>query len=175
MKFAEYASLLSKDIKELIEKNSLFSFKNREAIFRKLVTKEIDERLDKINAHQNETNDLLMEYMATGGILRVVDEKIRANTIHEGTYTNYLEGIRGQWGELGKNETLLRQFAGAIIKSLTSHISWNGLAKEAALGGGNTAQEYAHALHDLSVLSIIQLYGEQENPHDPKRQKVLLS
>ena len=139
----------------------MLPFGNREEIFRKLVAGEIDERLDKINAYQNETNDLLMEYMMTGGTPRVIDEKMKTNTIHEGIYANYLEGVRGQWSELGKNETMLKQFAGAIIKSMTGHISWNGLAKESALGGGGTAQEYAYALHDLSVLSVIHLYGEQ--------------
>ena len=42
-----------------------------------------------------------------------------------------------------KNETLLKQFGGAVIKSLTSHISWTNLSKESALGSPNTAPDYA--------------------------------
>lgn len=160
MKFVEYASLLNNNIKELINQNDLVSFKHREDIFKKLITGEIDERLDKLNTYQNEINNLLNEYMLTGGIPKVLNERIKTNIIHESIYTNYLESITGQWSELGKNETLLKQFGGAIIKSLTSHISWTNLAKEAALGSPNTATDYALALDDLLVLSIIHLYGE---------------
>ncbi|PJC49848.1 MAG: hypothetical protein CO032_07965 [Nitrosopumilales archaeon CG_4_9_14_0_2_um_filter_34_16] len=162
MKFAEYASLLNDDISKLINDNNLLSFRNREEIFKKLLTGEVDEKIEKLNAYQNETNSLLNDYMLTGGIPKVIGEKIKTNTIHESIYTNYLESITGQWSELGKNETLLKQFSGAIITSLTSHTSWNNLAKESALGSPNTAPEYAYALHDLFVLSIIHLYGDQK-------------
>ena len=162
MKFAEYASLLNKDIRELIYQNHLLSFKNREEIFKELLLGRIDERLDKLYSYQNETHALLNEYMLTGGIPKIIDEKIKTSTIHESNYTNYLEGVKGQWNELSKNEMLLKQFGGAIIKSMSSHISWNNLAKEAALGSSNTATDYASALHDLFVLSIIHLYGDQK-------------
>src|SRR3989338_467137 len=141
MKFAEYASLLNDDIRKLINDNNLLSFRNREEIFKKLLTGEIDEKIEKLNAYQNETNSLLNDYMLTGGTPKVISEKIKTNTIHESIYTNYLESITGQWSELGKNETLLKQFGGAIIKSLASHTSWNNLAKESALGSPNTAPE----------------------------------
>jgi len=162
MKFVEYVSLLNNDIKELINQNNLRSFENREVIFKKLITGEVDEKLDKLNAYQNEINNLLNEYMLTGGTPKIIDERIKMNTIHESLYTNYLESITGQWSKLSKNETLLKQFGGAVMKSLTSHISWNNLAKEAALGSPNTAQDYAYTLHDLFVLSIVHLYGEQK-------------
>ncbi len=162
MKFAEYASLLNNDIRELINENKLLSFRNREEIFKKLLTGEVDHRIEKLNAYQNEINDLLSDYMLTGGIPKIINELVKTNTIHESIYTNYLESIIGQWSELGKNETLLKQFSGAVIKSLTNHSSWTSLSKESALGSPNTAQDYAYSLHDLFVLSIIHHYGDQK-------------
>ena len=162
MKFAEYAALLNNDIRKLIDGNNLFSFRDREEIFKKLIIGEIDERLYKLDAYQNETSDLLNDYMLTGGTPKIIDEEIKTNEIHESSYTNYLEGITGQWNELGKNKTLLKQFSGAVIKSLTSHISWTSLSKESALGSPNTSPEYAYTLHDLFILSIIHLYGEDK-------------
>lgn len=161
MKFVEYASLLNDDIRKLILDNQLLSSEHRKSIFLKLINKEIDEKIDKINAYQNELGRLLYEYMLTGGTPRVIDEKIKTNTISEGTYTNYLDSIKGEWSSLSKNETLLKQFCGAILKSLTGHISWTDLAKNAALGSPNTAQDYGYTLHDLFVLSIMHLYGEE--------------
>ena len=100
--------------------------------------------------------------MLTGGTPKVISELVKTNTIHESIYTNYLEGITGQWSELRKNETLLKQFGRVVIKSLTSHSSWTNLSKESALGSPNTAQDYAYSLHDLFVLSIIHLYGDNK-------------
>ena len=162
MKFTEYASMLSSDINEIIHENKLLTFRDREMVFRKLLNGDIDEGLDKLHGRQNETNRLLKEYMLTGGTPKIVDEKIRTNAIKESTYTDYLVSITGQWKELGKNDVLLKQFGGAIIKSLANHTSWSSLAKESALGSKNTAMEYAYTLQDLFVLSIIHLYGDEK-------------
>jgi len=162
MKFAEYASILNNEIDAFIDDNNLLSLANRKSIFNKLINLEIDDKIDKINAYQNELNNLLYEYMLTGGTPRVINEKIKTNTISESIYTNYLESITGEWSALSKNETMLKQFCGAIIKSQSSHISWNSLAKEAALGSPNTASDYAYTLHDLFVLSIVHQYGSDK-------------
>jgi len=162
MKFAEYSSVLNGDIREIAAAGGLHLSENRASIFERLLAGEIDERLDKLYGYQNELNDLLGEYMVTGGTPKIINEKIASNTIHESTYASYLEGITGQWAGLAKNETLLKQFGGAIIKSLSSHTSWSSLAKEAALGSPNTAADYAYALCDLFVLSMVHRYGERK-------------
>lgn len=162
MKFAEYAFMLNGDIRDTAEAAGLHLPENRASIFEGLLTGEVDGRLDKLYGYQNEINDLLVEYMITGGTPKIINEKIASNTIRENTYASYLEGITGQWAGLAKNETLLKQFGGAIIKSLSSHTSWSNLAKEAALGSPNTAADYAYALRDLFVLSMVHRYGERK-------------
>ena len=159
MKFSEYASLANDDIKSLILKNGLLSLPRREAIFMKLLHREIDKNLDNFYSYQNELDDILSEYMLTGGTPAIIDEKIKTSAINESSYTRYLESVTGQWSGLRKNETMLKQFCGAVIKSQGSHTSWNNLSREAALGSPNTALDYAYTLKDLFVLSIIHLYG----------------
>ena len=158
MKFSEFASL-NEEIKDIILDFGLLSFDERKNIFLRLCNNEIDERIDKLNARQNELNKLLKEYMLIGGIPRIINKKFTTGLISESIYTNYSEGIMGEWGRLEKNETLLKQFGGAIIKSLGNNISWNNLSKEAALGSANTVLDYALTLQDLFVISIIYLYG----------------
>ncbi len=171
-KFSEYASLLNKNIRNLISDN-LSSFERRKLIFDKLLNREIDTILDDLNAYQNELNDLLHEYMLTGGIPKIIDEKIKTATIHESLYTSYLEGVSGEWSALSKNETLLKQFCGTLIKSQGSHISWNGLSNDASLGSPNTASDYAYTLKDLFVLSIIYNYGtDKKIPRTAKDKKL---
>ena len=106
-------------------------------------------------------NDYLYEYLLTGGTPKIVDEKIKTNFISPELYTDYLDGIKGDWGPL-RNETLLKQFGGAIINSLGSSISWDKLRQQAQLGGWTTAQDYALSLKDLSIITIIHRYGEKK-------------
>ncbi len=162
MKFAEYAALMNEKLEAAIDRNGLLSLKNRTDIFKKLTAGEVDERLDKLSEYQHYIDGAFDEYMITGGTPKVVDEKIKTNAISQNVYDIYLEGIAGSWKSLGKNETLLRQFLGAVIKSLASHASWSSLSAEAALGSPNTAADYAHTLRGLLVMSIMHQYGEEK-------------
>jgi predicted AAA+ superfamily ATPase len=160
MKFAEYVSLHNKDIRRAIN-ISLLSSDTRKKILTQLFNLQINSLVDKIHAYLNELNDLFHDYMITGGIPKIVDEKLKCNTIKQYLYHEYLDTITGQWSALSKNEILLKQFCGAIIKCLSSHTSWSGLSKESALGSPNTAQDYALTLKDLFVLTIIHAYGDR--------------
>ena len=159
MKFSEYASVISSGIKNTIKENDLFSIKRRKSIFMRLLDNNIDDALQKFSAHQNELERILQNYMITGGIPKIVDEKSKTGNISEYTNTTYLESFMGQWDKLRKNTTLLKQFCGTIIKSVGNHISWNGLYREADLGSPNTAADYAHTLKDMFVLRIVHMYG----------------
>lgn len=159
MKFSEYAPLLNNEIDDLIHQNDLLTSSQRKIIFAKLLDREIDESLELFHQYQGELDELLHNYMLTGGIPQIINEQINTTAIREDLYTSYLDGIAGEWTALSKNEMLLKQFCGAIIKGQGSNISWSGLAKEAALGSKNTAINYASTLADLFVVSIIHLYG----------------
>ncbi len=162
MKFVEYASLLNQDIKELIGQNNLFRYENRRRVLKKLFAGEMDEKLDRLRTYQNETDELLGEYMLTGGIPKIIDGKIKTNTIQESVYTTYLRGITGQWSKLSKNEKLLKRFGASMIKIQGSHVSWNSLAKNAALGNSITAIDYATTLKNMLVLLDIPRYCDKQ-------------
>lgn len=160
MKFVEYVELLNKDIATLVE-NKIRSTAIRKILFNKLLNREIHEIIDDLNVHIDELNELLYEYMLTGGTPKIVDENIKNNQIVSDIYSEYLDGINGEWAAQKKDEILLRQFCGALIRALGSHISWNDLKQEAELGSHNTAIDYAHTLANLFVLSIFHRYGEK--------------
>ena len=158
MKFSEYASMRSDRIRDVLEKH-LLSVRDRRAVFKKLLSKEIDNRIYQMSAYRDELDDLLREYMITGGIPKIVNEKIETGSISESSYKIYLDGIVGQWSAFQKNESKLKQFCRAAIKSQGSHTSWNSLSKEADIGSVDTASNYAYTLKDLFVLSVIHRYG----------------
>lgn len=158
MKFAEYASLLNNDVNKVVTDLGLSHSSEKDVILSRLLNREIDDKIDKLCAYQGELDGLLCEYMLTGGTPLVINEKIRAGILSENLYANYLDGIRGDWSKLAKNEILLKQFGGTIVKCQGSHTSWTALSRESDLGSPNTASGYADTLHDLFVLSIIHRY-----------------
>ena len=175
MKFSEYASLLDSEIKEFVAQNNLTSSQNRNVLLRKLLSGEVDERIDRLNAYQNELNAMLERYMLTGGAPKIINEYVKSGIIRENLYSRYVEGITGQWAELSKNQVLLKQFCGAIIKNQGSHTSWNNLARQSSIGSSNTTQDYAYTLRDLVVLSIVHLYDpDKKIPVIQKDKKIYL-
>lgn len=159
MKFSEFACLQSEDLKSLHSDLQLRRPENKKGALMDLASCRIGENVEKINAYQNELNDSLYEYMVTGGTPYVINTKITAGVLDENVYSEYLNGITGEWSRQSKKETLLRQFGGAVINCLSSHTSWSGLSRESAMGSPNTAADYAYTLDDLFVLSIVHMYG----------------
>lgn len=161
MKFSEYASMRSDRIRDVLKKH-LLPARDRRAAFRRLLGKEIDDQIYQVGAHRDELDDLLREYMITGGIPKIVNEKIGTGSISENSYRDYLDSIVGQWSAFQKNESKLKQFCRAAIKSQGSHTSWNNLSKEADIGSADTASSYAYTLKDMFALSVIHRYGDDK-------------
>ena len=159
MRFSEYVTVTNNTIRKIMVKNDMFSISTRRGIFAKLLNNEIDERLYLFEQYQDELDYILQSYLITGGIPKIVDEKIKTGNISESTKNAYFESLMGQWGSFQKNKTFLKQFCMAIIKGMGTHMSWNGLFKEADLGSPNTASDYAHTLKEMFVLLIIHMYG----------------
>ena len=161
IKFSEFVEMQDKEIVQFIRDQQLLPTASRKKEFLQLLSKEIPEKIDRLhNNFIDDLNDYLYEYLLTGGTPKIVDEKIKTGFISPEMYVDYLDGIKGDWSPL-RNETLLKQFGGAMINSLGSSISWNKLRQQAQLSGWITAQEYALALKDLSIITIIQRYGEE--------------
>lgn len=163
MKFVEFVSIYDKDLEKFISDNQLLSSAHRKEKFSQLVAKKIPKDIEELNDNYlDELNDYLYEYMLTGGIPKIVDEKLKTNNIEADLYTEYLNGIKGDWRELKKKEVLLQQFCSAIIESYGSSTNWDNLRKSSQLSGWATAQEYGLTLKEMLVTTIIQRYGEKK-------------
>lgn len=161
MKFSEYVSVRNKMLKNEIEEHFL-PLKDRKDIFKKLLDGEIDDRIHRVHVYKNQLDVLLREYMITGGIPKIVNEKMSTGHINENSYRTYLDGITGEWNTFGQNVPKLKQFCRAVTKSLSGHTSWNSLSKEADIGSSDTVSNYANTLKDMFIMSIIHRYGEDK-------------
>lgn len=174
MKFVEFVSIHDKELEKFISNNQLLSFTHRAKKFSQLVAKEIPKDVEELyDNYLDDLNNYLYEYLLTGGIPKIVDEKIKTNFIDADLYSEYLVGIQGDWKKFKKKEMLLKQFGGAIIGSYGSSTNWDKLRQQAQLGSWATAQEYAITLNDLLITTIIQRFGEKKKiPLIPKEKKI---
>ena len=165
LKFAEYASVLNRDIKELIDGNDLLSFQNRFAIFSSLTSGEISRTVEAVHMHQTTLDDLLWRYMYSGGVPSVMNAQDTACIIPEYVYNKYADGIQGEWSRLGRNRDPLKRLGRAIVKSHGSHSSWSGMAQSADIGTHKTVQDYVQVLSDLFIL--VTFYGYNVKDKSP--------
>ena len=170
MKFSEYASSLNPDIKGVIERE-LFRVDDRKLIFNDLANGEINKKIDSIYAWKNELDNLLKEYIMTGGLPYVVNKKISDGWIKENVYTNYKNGVRGEWVRLNNKEIWLKQLNDAIIKAQGSQTSWNNLAANTEIASHNTVHEYVRTLENLFVVSVINVYNQKTKKALVKKMK----
>ncbi len=163
MKFAEFVEIMDPEIKKLSRDLQLLPSIQRRKVFNRLVNLQIDDTLEKLHNYQNELNELLHEYLLTGGTPKIVDEKIKNGFIDEPLYADYLDGFLGDWSLEGKDPTLLKQMIGEIIKSVGSLSSWNNISRDADIGSTHTVIDYVHTLQRLFAITVFFRYG-----HDKK-------
>ncbi len=157
MTFSEFVRIQNKDIAEHVKNYELIE--NSHDIFHSIYTKNMPEEIDILyNNFAEELHDCLDEYLITGGTPKIVNERIKTGFVHQDTYSDYLDGLRGDWGSR-RNESHLRQFVTSIINSMGSSTSWSKMQQMSELGSWTTVQEYAGLLRDLSIISIIHKYN----------------
>ena len=155
MGFGEFACMLDDDVAAIVGDGA-----RRDALLSGLLAGRIGEAADRLSEHRVVLDRLLAEYAVTGGIPRVVDEKVSSNQISDATYVEYTGGILGQWKQMSRSEASLKQLAGVAARGAGSPTSWNAIAKAAALSTAGTASEYVHTLRDMFVLHVIYRYGD---------------
>ena len=155
MGFGEFACLLDEDVAAVVGDGA-----RRDGLLSDLLAGRIGETADRLWEHRVALDRLLKEYAVTGGIPRVVDEKVSSGRVSEDTYGEYAGGVIGQWRQLSRSEASLKQLVGAAAQSTGSQTSWNAIAKAAALSGAGVASEYVHTLRDMFVLHVIYRYGD---------------
>ena len=169
MKFSEFVDVQDGGIRQHIRDANLLSSKPRMSLLSELFSKNIPSAVEDLYTNfADELDNYLLDYLVTGGIPKIVDTWRKTGFIAPEIYTNYLNGIKGDWSSLEKSD-LLKHLCNAIIHSLGSSIAWEHLKTEAQLGSATTAQNYVFSLKDLLIVTLIYRYGEKN--HIPRIRK----
>lgn len=159
MRFAEFVSAQNKEIKDLASKERLPDAGRRRDMLRQLSNKSVPKEMDFYDGFVDELNEHLYEYLLTGGMPKVIDEKSRTGVIPDYMYADYMDGVQGDWGS--KNKSLMKEFARAVADSQCSSTTWHNLQQQTEIGSWSTIQDYALFLKDMAILSVVYKYGEK--------------
>ncbi len=173
MKFCEFVMIRDAEVRGFVQEHRLLAPGRQRDGFLQLSAGDIPEGADLLHGRfVDRLNEHLHEYLMVGGTPKIVDEKIRTNFVSSDLYLSYLNGIRGDWGP-SRNDVLLKQLTGAIIRSMGSGTSWNSLRLGAELNGGDAARDYTWLLNDLSLVYVIHRYGEKRKAPRISKEKKL--
>ena len=171
MRFAEFVSARDKGIKSLAPKERLPDAGRRRDVLRRLSSKSVPKEIDLYDGFVDELNEHLHEYLLTGGMPKVIDERSRTGVISDGTYADCVDGIRGDWGS--KSKDLVTQLAGAVAGRRCSSTTWHGLRQQTEIGSWSTIQDHALFLDDMAILSVVYKYDEKRKVARISREKKL--
>lgn len=109
------------------------------------------------------------EYLMCGGTPQVAENMIARGQIPGHLFDTYMMGFRADWNPSEGDE--LSSFGGAICDNLCSAVSWNNLNEQVKLGSWKKAEEYTFLLKHMSLVNVIQRYGERDNKTMPHKNK----
>lgn len=161
MSFREYVSALNPDLGGLIER-CVPTTQSKKSVLRSMAENRIDDALHRLFMHQKDLNNLLDEYMVTGGIPKIVSKYAQSSTLADPDYETYLHVLTGEWSRIHKNTSLLNQLGRRLVLSMGNRISWSRLAKMAGLSGPGIAADYADTLERLFMLAVVYKFDERD-------------
>ena len=170
MRFAEFAALRDGEFGAFAR--GLRERGTAEEVRAQLPRGEIPEEARDIDrAGLGRLDAILREYLLVGGILRIVDKRIRDNFIPKVAYAAQLESIAGDWGRKGAERPLSRA-GGALVSRLGSGTTWNGLRRDAEFSSWTSARDCATFLEDTSIITVVRRYGKKGAPRILKEKKI---
>ena len=116
MSFREYVSALNPDLGGLIER-CVPTTQSKKPVLRSMAENRIDDALHRLFMHQKDLNNLLDEYMVTGGIPKIVSKYAQSSTLADPDYETYLHVLTGEWSRIHKNTSLLNQLGRRLVLS----------------------------------------------------------
>ena len=73
--------------------------------------------------YQKDLNNLLDEYMLTGGIPKIVSRYAQGSTLADPDYETYLHALTGEWSRIHRNTSLLNQLGRRLVLGMgESHL-----------------------------------------------------
>ncbi len=174
MKFVEYVESVSPKLAKEIIGPMLLPWEVRRQVFTSLFEGEF-EVMKEIVLYSKELQQLLGDYLLTGGIPRVVNEFKARDSIGEGVYKTYVDSVLGDLQRWGKRESYVRQILNRVFDTIGGPIGWNTLRKDTDIASHATVADYVDYVTDtFAMMYLHRLDINQKSPAYEKDKKIFL-
>jgi len=172
-KFSEYVETLNATISNEIRKLWLLSLENRKAVLLKLAQGRVLPHLNRLALFTKELENLLDQYMLTGGIAQAVHQYVSRRRIAEDTYNTFVNFIIRDIVRWNYDEIYARQILRRIFEVLSSCISWNQLKNGTEVRDVKTVESYVNVLKDsFAIAYYYQLDVSKSSPDYMSNKKI---
>lgn len=124
----------------------------------KIMEKFQDEKISALSSSykffQNDLQKMLNRYLLTGGFISAINDIEEKKKVELNKYSEYLNWTLGDLAKLGRRESVARSIAAEIIKTATSSLGWDTIAKKTAVSHV-TVSEYTEILELIFILKTI--------------------
>lgn len=148
MSFREYV----KTTKPILYENIFRLITERNKEFIQICNNQIPKSLHQLQIYKTELDDVLEEYLLTGGFISVINNYKINNKIENTLYEEYIRSIFGDFSKINKNQKYVFQILSSIIKKETSQVSWNAITKDTHIKDSRTVENYIELLQGMLIV-----------------------
>ncbi|MDZ7360528.1 MAG: ATP-binding protein [candidate division KSB1 bacterium] len=112
-------------------------------------------------------------YLSHGGFPLAIADYLQARAVLPTTLETYKAVIISDFEKWRKDRITLRDISRRILASLSTPLSWNGLAQDAGGIAANTAKEYVQLLADSYLLYILEFLNKGRKSASPNKNRKL--
>ncbi|MDZ7261034.1 MAG: ATP-binding protein [candidate division KSB1 bacterium] len=148
-------------------------FKELESINLREWQESILQALPKLRIFFPKIQSYFKEYLLHGGFLIAMADFLQQRMITQPTLETYRTVVISDFEKLRKDRIILRNIIRHLLDTLSTPISWNGLARDLGSISGNTVKEYVQLLADSYLLYILEFLEKgRQQPNVRKNKKL---
>ena len=153
LQFSDYAKLFSKEI-------TVNDFQVEDESY--LINLPFKEKLDR----------LFIQYLNTGGILKVINEYYKRGRVPPDTLKTYIDWIVGDLIRMGMNERYFKEVSRYVIETKGTPISWLSISKNTSIKSPHTAHSYVQFMTQLYLINVYEYIGLDGKAIPRKNKKI---
>jgi len=105
--------------------------------------------------YRKELRKLLDDFLLTGGFIQAINCLAANKKIEIDIYQQYLSWVLGDLAKLGKKEVYSRQIFDQVIRSITTNIGFDTIAKKTSIDSHRTVEDYLDVMESNFIVKIL--------------------
>ncbi len=115
----------------------------------------LESALKNYSYFKKEISKYLENYFLTGGFIQAINSFCSNGKIDQEIYQQYLSWILGDLAKMGRKEPFSRQIFEQVIKSITTNIGFDTIAKKTSIESHLTVADYLDVMESSFITKIL--------------------